>query len=128
MNLREGIKKILKESEEHDWAINIVQDIQKKIEDKYRYVFIKDLNGRGFSQTFKTMAELIEEYGDWVNVDWHEIEEKLDQITDIDIIRWNDPTFTGWYKSRRIMIKAAQDPDNRWGYHFYVQKLLRNPK
>ena len=73
MNLREGIKKILKESEEHNWAINIVQDIQKKIEDKYRYVFIKDLNGRGFSQTFKTMAELIEEYGDWVNVDWYEI-------------------------------------------------------
>jgi hypothetical protein len=128
MNLREGIKKILKESEEHDWAINIVQDIQKKIEDKYRYVFIKDLNGQGFSQTFKTMDELIEEYGDWVNVDWSEVKTKLDQITDVDIIRWNDPTFTGWYKSRRIMIKSAQDPDNRWGYHFYVQKLLRNPE
>ena len=71
------------------------------------------------------MDELIKKYGDWVNVDWYEIEEKLDEITDADIIRWNDSTFTGWLRSRRIMIKSARDADNRWGYNFYVQKLLK---
>jgi hypothetical protein len=131
MNLQEHIRRILKESEEHDWAINLAQKIQKRMDrevnDNHEYVFIKDLNGSGFSKSFKTMDELIKQYGDWVNVDWYEIEEKLDKITDADIIRWNNPTFTGWYQSRRILIKAAQDPDNGWGYHFYVQKLLRRP-
>jgi len=131
MNLQEKIRRILKESEEHDWAINLAQKIQKRMDrevnDNHRYVFIKDLNGSGFSKSFKTMDELIKEYGDWVNVDWYEIEEKLDKITDADIIRWNESTYTGWYKSKKIMIKAAQDPDNGWGYHFYVQKLLRRP-
>ena len=132
MYLRESIRKILresKESEEFNWAVNLAQKIQKRINrevnDNHKYVFIKDLNGSGFSESFKTMDELIKKYGDWVNVDWYEIEEKLDEITDADIIRWNDSTFTGWLRSRRIMIKSARDTDNRWGYNFYVQKLLK---
>jgi len=132
MYLRESIRKILRESEESkefDWAVKIAQKIQKRmnreVNDNHRYVFIKDFNRSGFSESFKTMDELIKRYGDWVNVDWYEIEEKLDEITDADIIRWNEPTFTGWLRSRRIMIKSATDADNRWGYNFYVQKLLK---
>lgn len=123
--MRNLIKKILKESEEDTWAINLAKEIQKKIEDKYRYVFIKDYQGRGFSESFPTLDDLIKKYGDWVNVDWVNIKKQLDQITEDDIIRWNEPTFTGWYKSRKIMIKSVSDPDNRWGYFFYVQKLLK---
>ena len=100
MYLRESIRKILRESEEFNWAVNLTQKIQKRINrevnDNHKYVFIKDFNGSGFSESFKTMDELIKKYGDWVNVDWYEIEEKLDEITDADIIRWNDSTFTGW--------------------------------
>jgi hypothetical protein len=119
------IRRTLKESEEYTWAINLVQDIQKKIEDKYRYVFIKTLNGKGFSESFRTMDDLIKKYGDWVNVNWFDVKMELEKITDEDIIRYNQPTFTGWWESRKIMIKSAQNPDNRWGYHFYVQKLLK---
>lgn len=107
-----------------EFVLIFISDIKEDVKE-YRYTFIKDINNQGFSKSFDSMESLIKKYGDWVNVNWDEIINKIDSISDDDIMRYNEPTFTGWYRSRRIMIKSSKDEDNKWGYNFYVMKSIK---
>lgn len=107
-----------------EWVLIFISDVKEKIK-KYRYVFIKDINGQGFSEGFDTMESLVKKYGTWINVNWDDIIKNVNNISDDDIMKNNEPTFTGWYKSRRIMIKSSKDNDNEWGYNFYIVKSIK---
>ena len=127
LDIKEGrniVSKLLKKYSDIDanievvdeWVLIFVSDIKEK-KDIFRYIFIKDINGQGFSEGFDTMDELIDKYGDWVDVDWNDIKKIIDNIK-----TFNDNTFTGWYNSNRILIKKAGEDGNKWGYNFFIQK------
>jgi hypothetical protein len=99
-----------------EWVLLFISDINENVEE-FRYTFIKDLKGSGFSESFKTMDELIQKYGDWVEVDWESIKNKVDNITN-----YPNNKYTGWFASDRIRIKLAGEEGNNWGYNFYIQK------
>lgn len=84
---------------------------------EYRYIFKKDSDGQGFSASFDNMDDLIERYGDWVDVDWNRIKEQVEQIDDFP-----HNTFTDWYNSRQLKISSKGDTGNEWGYNFYIIK------
>jgi hypothetical protein len=89
--------------------------------DQYSYTLTKrDDSGGGFDQTFDTMDELIEKYGDWVNVNWGEIKTHVETIN-----QFPNDQFTGWYKSEDYLISKAGTPGNDLGYNFYISKNKR---
>lgn len=90
-------------------------------EDVYNYTFKKDINGLGFSQTFKDMDSLIDKFYTWVVVDWNEIKEKIEKIDNFP-----NNMFTGWHDSNRVLIKSVDDEDNDWGYNFYIIKKKKD--
>jgi hypothetical protein len=102
-----------------EWVLIFISDIKEKV-DEFKYVFIKDYNGKGFSESFKTMDELIKKRGHWLDVDWKSIKNKIDNINSFP-----NNTFTGWYGSNRILIKKAGEDGNNWGYNFYIQKYKK---
>jgi hypothetical protein len=82
-----------------------------------KYIFDKDNQGRGFSAEFSYFNDLLNKYGDWIDVDWDEIKNKLDKIND-----YPEDTFTGWHNSRPLRISSAGDEGNKWGYNFFIIK------
>ena len=103
-----------------EWVLIFISDIKEK-EDVFRYIFIKDMNGAGFSESFRTMDELIDKYGSWVDVDWSEVKKTIENIN-----TFNDDTFTGWHNSNKILIKKAGEKGNNWGYNFYIKKSKKD--
>jgi hypothetical protein len=99
-----------------EYVLIFISEIKEKL-DEFRYIFIKDYNGQGFSEGYKTMDELIKKRGDWIDVDWELIKNKIDSINN-----FTDNKFTGWYGSNRMLIKGAGEEGNDWGYNFYIQK------
>jgi hypothetical protein len=86
-----------------------------------RYIFMKDLNGIGFSQGFSYFNDLLNKFGNWIEVDWDEIKNKLDKIND-----YPEDTFTGWHDSRPLRISSAGDEGNTWGYNFFIIKSKKD--
>tara|TARA_B110000503_G_scaffold140733_2_gene232375 strand:+ start:869 stop:1519 length:651 start_codon:yes stop_codon:yes gene_type:complete len=87
-----------------------------------KYIFSKHsgpYGGEGFSKIFNSFNEMINSYGDWVDVDWDDIKSKLNNIVD-----YPEPTFTGKYNSRPLRISNAGDEGNDWGYNFSVIKQI----
>lgn len=85
------------------------------------YIFKKDYNGSGFSRGFSYFNDLLNSFGNWIEVDWDEIKNKLDKIND-----YPEDTFTGWHNSRPIRISSAGDEGNRWGYNFFIIKSKKD--
>jgi hypothetical protein len=102
-----------------EWVILTVGEKKEHV-DRYRYVFKKDIDGSGFSATFEDMDSLIEKYGDWIEVDWGEIKEKLNKIDDFP-----RDTFTGWHRSYPMIISEAGTEGNKWGYNFFIIKMKK---
>jgi hypothetical protein len=92
---------------------------------EYKYVFAKHdgpyggVRTRGFSASFDNYDDLVTKYGNWVNVDWNEIKNKLDNIKDFPV-----ETYTHYKHSYPIRISNAGDEGNNWGYHFSVIKSI----
>ena len=103
-----------------EWVFLSVKSSEKP-ESQFRYIFKKDMNGAGFSQSFDTMNMLIERYGDWIEVDWEEIKQKVDKINDFP-----KDTFVGWMNSYPLLIKRAGETGNTWGYNFYIIKSKKD--
>lgn len=99
-----------------EWVLLFVSDV-KEPNARYRYTFIKNIGGQGFSKTFNDMDELIEEYGDWIEVDWKKIKEKVEIIN-----KYPNDDFNGWVSTEPLLIKRAKEDGNTWGYNFYIKK------
>jgi len=90
-----------------------------------KYIFVKhdkpyyDSGWRGFADGFDSFDEMITKYGDWVDVDWDEVKNKLDKIND-----YPESTFTGTMKSRPLRISNIGDEGNSWGYNFSIIKSI----
>jgi hypothetical protein len=82
-----------------------------------RYIFNKDNQGRGFSAEFSYFNDLLNKYGNWIDVDWDEIKNKLDKID-----YYPEDTFSGWRNSRPLRISSIGDKGNKWGYNFFIIK------
>jgi hypothetical protein len=86
-----------------------------------KYIFIKDNQGSGFSKEFSYFNDLLNKYGDWIDVDWDEIKNKLDKID-----YYPEDTFLGWHNSRPLRISSIGDKGNDWGYNFFVIKSKKD--
>lgn len=90
-----------------------------------RYVFIKHdrpygvLGWSGFAEGFNSFDELITKYGHWIDVDWDEIKNKLDNINN-----YPEDTFTNKMNSRPLRISSIGDKGNDWGYNFSIIKQI----
>ena len=82
-----------------------------------KYIFIKDNQGSGFSREFSYFNDLLNKYGDWIDVDWDEIKNKLDKRD-----YYPEDTFLGWHNSRPLRISSIGDKGNDWGYNFFIIK------
>ena len=99
-----------------EWAIMLVRRKNFKVE-RFNYSFKKDLNGAGFSETFGSMDSLIDKYGDWINIDWAIVKEKVESIK---IYPHN--TYSKGIQSDPIPLIVAGEKGNNWGYNFFVIK------
>lgn len=97
---------------------------QENNEMGYRYIFVKHNKPyyekwSGFSKEFDSFDDMITKYGNWVDVDWDEVKQKLDNIKDFPEYK-----FTGRYDSRPLRISSIGDEGNTWGYNFSVIKSI----
>lgn len=99
-----------------EWVLLFVKKYEYK-EDEYQYIFKKDLDGSGFSDSFDSIEDLINKYGDWIDVDWNDITEKVEKINNFPIDKFN-----GEQQSYPLLIKKAGEEGNDWGYNFYIIK------
>jgi hypothetical protein len=99
-----------------EWVLLFISE-KKIIKDEYRYIFKKDLQGRGFSESFDSIEALIDRYGDWIDVNWSKIKNDADKITE-----YPNDTFAGWMESNPMLLKRAGEKGNDWGYNFYLIK------
>jgi len=89
------------------------------------YIFVKhdkpygNRDWRGFAEGFNSFDEMITKYGDWVDVDWDEVKNKLDSINE-----YPEDTFSGTMNSRPLRIKSIGDEGNTWGYNFSIIKSM----
>lgn len=100
-----------------EWVLLDVEEFKEPVEE-FKYVFKKDNNGSGFSESFNSIDELIDKYGTWIEVDWDEIKNKMESINSFP-----DSNFNGSYSSQRVLIKKAGEDGNKWGYNFYITKI-----
>jgi hypothetical protein len=90
-----------------------------------KYIFVKHdkpyLNSgwQGYQSVFDSFDDIITKYGSWVDVDWDEIKNKLDNIN-----YYPEPTFMGTMNSRPLRISSAGDEGNDWGYNFSIIKQV----
>jgi hypothetical protein len=112
--LREYFEKRKKDAEE-----------EKENSKGEKYIFVKHdkpyyVSGwSGFAEGFNSFDEMITKYGNWVNVDWDEIKNKLDKIND-----YPEPTFSNTMNSRPLRISSIGDKGNGWGYNFSIIKQI----
>ena len=92
----------------------------------YHYIFVKHdtpylqgINWQGFKEGFNSFDDMITKYGNWIDVDWDEVKQKLDNIKDFP-----ENTFTGRYNSAPLRISKEGDEGNTWGYNFSVVKSI----
>lgn len=96
--------------------------------DDVRYVFYKHdapLNShkwRGFAETYYNFYDLVNQFGDWVKVDWDLVKEKLDKIEDSES---HSPTFTGWRDAPPVSIAKSGEKGIQPGYNFSIVKSFR---
>jgi hypothetical protein len=111
--LREYFEKRKKDAEEDTNPLGI------------KYIFVKHdkpyyVRGwSGFADGFKSFDEMITKYGNYVDVDWDEIKNKLDKIND-----YPEPTFSNTMNSRPLRISSIGDEGNNWGYNFSIIKQI----
>jgi hypothetical protein len=90
-----------------------------------KYIFVKHdkpyyISGwSGFADGFNSFNEMITKYGSWVNVDWDEVKQKLD-----DINYYPEPTYSDTMNSRPLRISSVGDEGNKWGYNFSIIKQV----
>jgi hypothetical protein len=90
-----------------------------------KYIFVKHdkpyyVSGwRGFADGFDSFDEMLTKYGDYVDVDWDEIKNKLDKIND-----YPETTFADTMNSRPLRISSIGDEGNTWGYNFSIIKQI----
>jgi hypothetical protein len=90
-----------------------------------KYIFVKhdkpyyNSGWRGFAEGFDSFDDMITKYGNWIDVDWVEVKQKLDNIKDFP-----ENTFTGRYNSAPLRISRTGDEGNTWGYNFSVVKSI----
>ena len=88
-----------------------------------KYIFVKhdkpyyNSGWRGFADGFDSFDEMITKYGNYVDVDWDEIKQKLN-----DINYYPEPTFMDTMNSRPLKISSAGDEGNTYGYNFSIIK------
>ena len=90
-----------------------------------KYLFVKhnkpyyDMGWAGFQESFDSFSDLVTKYGDWVDIDWDGVKQKLDTIND-----YPENTFTGSMNSRPLRISSIGDDGNDWGYNFSIIKQV----
>jgi hypothetical protein len=90
-----------------------------------KYIFVKhdkpyyNSGWRGFADGFDSFDEMLTKYGDYVDVDWDEIKNKLDKIND-----YPETTFANTMNSRPLRISSIGDDGNTWGYNFSIIKQI----
>ena len=129
-----GIKKFINDR----YAEELTQYFEKRQRDVeneeknstgVKYIFVKhdkpyyDRGWGGFASTFDSFNDLLIKYGDWVDVDWDEIKNKLDNIND-----YPENTFSNTMNSRPLRISNIGDNGNNWGYHFSIIKQIPKDK
>ena len=89
------------------------------------YYFVKhsgevgDPDSRGFRMGFNHFYDLVNEYGNWVDVDWDRVKEKLDTI-----IEFPKRTNTGWYESKPLRLISKGDEGNDMNYNLSIIKSV----
>jgi hypothetical protein len=90
-----------------------------------KYIFVKhdkpyyNSGWRGFADGFDSFDDMITKYGNWVDVDWDEIKNKLDNINN-----YPEPTYANTMNSRPLRISSIGDKGNGWGYNFSIIKQI----
>jgi hypothetical protein len=90
-----------------------------------KYIFAKhdkpygSLGWSGFADGFNSFDEMITKYGNWVDVDWDEVKQKLDKINTYPV-----NTFTYYMESNPLRIKSIGEEGNDWGYNFSIIKQI----
>ena len=96
-----------------------------RLPSKEIYTFVKhdrpyEVSGwAGFSESFDYFDDLVNRFGTWVDVDWDEIKNKLDKITD-----YSNAKSGKWISSRPLRISSIRDEGNTWGYNFSIIKSI----
>lgn len=99
-----------------EWVLISISD-KKEQTDQFRYAFIKDSRGLGFTEYYDTMDDLIKKRGNWIDVDWNLIKNKIEDINDFP-----NNHFTGWHGSKKILIKKIEKDGNKSEVKYYIQK------
>lgn len=102
---------------------------EEKNEMGYQYIFVKHdtpylqgSNWKGFKEGFDSFDDMVTRYGDWLDVDWDEIKQKLDNIKTFP---GSTSSITRRYKiSTPLSLSKAGDEGNHWGYNFSVIKSI----
>ena len=88
------------------------------------YHFVKhsgevgDPNSRGFRMGFNHFYDLVNEYGNWVDIDWDKVKEKLDTITEF-------PKKTNWgWESRPLRLISKGDEGNDFDFNLSIIKSV----
>lgn len=103
-----------------EWVLLFVYE-KVIVEDEYKYIFKKDYQGAGFSNSHNSLDGFIKYANGWIDdVNWGDIKEKLNKITE-----YKDNQFTGWHWASPIILKRAGENGNKWGYNFYLIKARR---
>jgi hypothetical protein len=128
----DGIKKFINDN----YAEELTQYFEKRqrdAEDEEKnapgvmYTFVKHdkpyytNNWAGFSESFKSFNDMITKYGSWVNVDWDEVKNKLDNINEYPPSIYQDRQY-----SRPLLLSKIGDEGNKSGYNFSVIKSIPN--
>ena len=126
----DGIKKYVNDN----YAEELTQYFKKRQRDAedeeknapgVKYIFVKHdkpyyISGwSGFADGFNSFNEMITKYGSWVNVDWDEVKQKLDNINEYPV-----STFSDTMNSRPLRISSVGDEGNRSGYNFSIIKQV----
>ena len=97
-------------------------DADKEKDDGITYVFKKhdkgyyDMTSSGFAESFSSFDKLLTKYGSWLDIDWDEVKQKLDNMNE-----YPDKNWSGNF-SRPLRISTAKEPGNDWGYNFSIVK------
>ena len=123
----------IKEFLRNNYAEKLTQYFEKRQRDAddeknplgIKYIFVKhdkpyyNSGWRGFADGFDSFDDMITKYGNWVDVDWDEIKNKLDNIKD-----YPEPTYANTMNSRPLRISSIGDEGNTWGYNFSIIKSM----
>ena len=103
-----------------EWVSIYVKDYVEP-NPQYKYEFIKDCDGIGFSEEFNSMDALIKRFGSWIDIDWKSAKEKIESVNSFP-----NNSYCGYHTSNRQTLIKRCVKGNTWGYDFFLAKSKKD--